>query len=45
MFLDEHMCVLGVDRLSIEEVQKNDWSSWDEKRKKWVQAIKKIIMN
>ncbi|KAL8111636.1 exocyst complex component EXO70B1 [Apium graveolens] len=38
--LDEYMSVLGVERLSIEEVQRIDWNSLDEKMKKWVQAIK-----
>lgn len=38
--LDEYMSVLGVERLSIEEVQRIDWKSLDEKMKKWVQAIK-----
>lgn len=38
--LDEYMSVLGVERLSIEEVQRIDWNSLDEKMRKWVQAIK-----
>ncbi|KAA8542127.1 hypothetical protein F0562_023279 [Nyssa sinensis] len=38
--LDEFMSILGVEKLSIEEVQKIEWRSLDEKMKKWVQAVK-----
>ncbi|XP_050223780.1 exocyst complex component EXO70B1 [Mercurialis annua] len=38
--LDECLAILGVEKLSIEEVQKIDWRSLDEKMKKWIQAIK-----
>ncbi|WCJ36253.1 exocyst subunit exo70 family protein F1 [Euphorbia peplus] len=38
--LDECLVILGVERLSIEEVQKIDWKSLDEKMKKWIQAVK-----
>ncbi|KAJ0049406.1 hypothetical protein Pint_15673 [Pistacia integerrima] len=38
--LDECLVILGVEKLSIEEVQKIEWSSLDEKMKKWIQAIK-----
>ncbi|XP_059640027.1 exocyst complex component EXO70B1-like [Cornus florida] len=38
--LDECMSILGVERLSIDEVQKIEWKSLDEKMKKWVHAIK-----
>ncbi|EEF51795.1 exocyst complex component EXO70B1 [Ricinus communis] len=38
--LDECLVILGVEKLSIEEVQKIDWKSLDEKMKKWIQAIK-----
>ncbi|KAL1201706.1 Exocyst complex component EXO70B1 [Cardamine amara subsp. amara] len=38
--LDECLMILGVEKLSIEEVQKIDWKSMDEKMKKWVQAVK-----
>ncbi|XP_044477262.1 exocyst complex component EXO70B1 [Mangifera indica] len=38
--LDECSVILGVEKLSIEEVQKIEWSSLDEKMKKWIQAIK-----
>ncbi|ESQ43567.1 hypothetical protein EUTSA_v10012863mg [Eutrema salsugineum] len=38
--LDECLTILGVEKLSIEEVQKIDWKSMDEKMKKWIQAVK-----
>ncbi|PKI38080.1 hypothetical protein CRG98_041549 [Punica granatum] len=38
--LDECLAVLGVEKLSIEEVQKIEWRDLDEKMKKWVQAVK-----
>ena len=38
--LDECLAILGVERLSIEEVQKSDWKFLDEKMKKWIQAVK-----
>lgn len=38
--LDECLAILGVERLSIEEVQKSDWKFLDEKMKKWLQAVK-----
>lgn len=38
--LDECLMILGVERLSIEEVQKSDWKFLDEKMKKWIQAVK-----
>ncbi|MBA0707857.1 hypothetical protein Golax_019866 [Gossypium laxum] len=38
--LDEYLVILGVERLSIEEVQKIEWKALDEKMKKWIQAIK-----
>ncbi|KAF2311499.1 hypothetical protein GH714_024392 [Hevea brasiliensis] len=38
--LDECLVILGVEKLSIEEVQKIDWKSLDEKMRKWIQAIK-----
>ncbi|EEF33986.1 conserved hypothetical protein [Ricinus communis] len=37
--LDECLLILGVEKLSIEEVQKTDWKSLDEKMKKWIQVI------
>ncbi|KAJ6672245.1 EXOCYST COMPLEX PROTEIN EXO70 [Salix viminalis] len=36
----EKECVQGVEKLSIEEVQRIDWKSLDEKMKKWVRAVK-----
>ncbi|MBA0735591.1 hypothetical protein Gogos_019426 [Gossypium gossypioides] len=38
--LDEYLVILGVEKLSIEEVQKIEWKALDEKMKKWIQAIK-----
>ncbi|KAL5543922.1 hypothetical protein UlMin_007706 [Ulmus minor] len=38
--LDECLVILGVEKLSIEEVQKIEWKSLDEKMKKWIQAVK-----
>lgn len=38
--LDECLVFLGVEKLSIEEVQRIEWSCLDEKMKKWNQAIK-----
>lgn len=38
--LDECLAILGVEKLSIEEVQKVAWKSLDEKMKKWIQAVK-----
>lgn len=41
--LDECLTILGVEKLSIEEVQKIEWKDLDEKIKKWVQAAKVTI--
>ncbi|KAE9601385.1 putative exocyst complex component Exo70, cullin repeat-like-containing domain-containing protein [Lupinus albus] len=38
--LDESLVILGVERLSIEEVQRIEWESLDEKMKNWVHAVK-----
>ncbi|KAF7833975.1 exocyst complex component EXO70B1 [Senna tora] len=38
--LDECLAILGVEKLSIEEVQKIAWKLLDEKMKKWIQAVK-----
>ncbi|XP_015882184.3 exocyst complex component EXO70B1 [Ziziphus jujuba] len=38
--LDECLVILGVEKLSIEEVHRIDWKSLDEKMKKWIQAVK-----
>lgn len=41
--LDECLAILGVDRMSIEEVQRIEWKALDEKMKKWVRAVKVMI--
>lgn len=41
--LNECLSILGVERLSIEEVQKIEWKVLDEKMKKWIQAIKIVV--
>ncbi|RVW52659.1 Exocyst complex component EXO70B1 [Vitis vinifera] len=41
--LDECLSILGVEKLSIEEVQKIEWRSLDEKMKKWMQAVKIVV--
>lgn len=38
--IDDCLAFLGVERLGIEEVQKIEWKSLDEKMKKWIQAVK-----
>ncbi|KAK8306546.1 hypothetical protein V6Z12_D03G135000 [Gossypium hirsutum] len=38
--LDECLVILGVEKLSIEEVQKIEWKALDEKMNKWILAIK-----
>ncbi|PSS07676.1 Exocyst complex component EXO70B1 like [Actinidia chinensis var. chinensis] len=38
--IDECLSILGVEKLSIEEVQRIEWRSLDEKMKKWVQSVK-----
>lgn len=38
--LDECLSILGIEKLSIEEVQRIEWRSLDEKMKKWIQAVK-----
>lgn len=38
--LDECLSILGVEKLSIEEVQRFEWRSLDEKMKKWIQSVK-----
>lgn len=38
--LDECLVILGVEKLSIEEVQRIEWKILDEKMKNWVQALK-----
>lgn len=41
--LDECLSILGMERLSIEEVQRIDWKILDEKLKKWILAIKVVV--
>ena len=41
--LDECLVILGIEKLSIEEVQKIEWNSLDEKMKKWIQAVKIVV--
>ncbi|KAK6148099.1 hypothetical protein DH2020_019011 [Rehmannia glutinosa] len=41
--LDECMAILGVEKLSIEEVQRIEWRSLDDKMKKWIQAVKVVV--
>ncbi|KAL5724815.1 hypothetical protein ACHQM5_008029 [Ranunculus cassubicifolius] len=41
--LDECLSILGIEKLSIEEVQRIEWRSLDEKMKKWIQAVKVVI--
>ncbi|KAF5732215.1 Exocyst subunit exo70 family protein F1 isoform 2 [Tripterygium wilfordii] len=42
--LDECLAIIGVEKLSIEEVQRVEWKSLDEKMKKWIQAVKIAVM-
>ncbi|KAJ8752620.1 hypothetical protein K2173_005509 [Erythroxylum novogranatense] len=41
--LDECLQILGVEKLSIEDVQKIGWTTLDEKMRKWVQALKVTV--
>ncbi|KAK9277963.1 hypothetical protein L1049_027520 [Liquidambar formosana] len=41
--LDECLAIIGVEKLSIEEVQKIEWKLLDEKMKKWRQAVKIVV--
>ncbi|KAG0452589.1 hypothetical protein HPP92_025253 [Vanilla planifolia] len=40
VILDGYISILGVDRLSIDEVQRMEWRPLDEKIKKWTNAIR-----
>ncbi|KAL5717533.1 hypothetical protein ACHQM5_010519 [Ranunculus cassubicifolius] len=40
--LCESLLVLGVERMSIVEVQKLEWGLLDDKMKKWIQAVKTV---
>ncbi|KAJ4960172.1 hypothetical protein NE237_020082 [Protea cynaroides] len=41
--LEECLGILGIEKLSIEEVQRIEWRLLDEKMKKWIQAVKIVI--
>ncbi|KAM0889551.1 hypothetical protein ACQ4PT_027628 [Festuca glaucescens] len=40
---DEYLSVLGVERLSIDEVQRVEWKQLNDKMKKWVQGVKTVV--
>lgn len=41
--IDDCLLILGIEKQSIEEVQKIEWNSLDEKMKKWVRAVKVVV--
>uniref|UniRef100_A0A0D6QZR5 Exocyst subunit Exo70 family protein n=1 Tax=Araucaria cunninghamii TaxID=56994 RepID=A0A0D6QZR5_ARACU len=41
--LEDTLTRLGVERLSIEEIQKTSWESLEDKIKKWIQAFKVAV--
>ncbi|MQL88195.1 hypothetical protein Taro_020754 [Colocasia esculenta] len=41
--LDECLAILGIEKMSIEEVQRIQWNDLDEKMKKWIQAVKVVF--
>ncbi|XP_074568478.1 exocyst complex component EXO70B1-like [Curcuma longa] len=41
--LEECLSILGIDRMSIEEVQRIEWKMLDDKMKKWIQALKIVV--
>uniref|UniRef100_A0ACD5UWM7 Uncharacterized protein n=1 Tax=Avena sativa TaxID=4498 RepID=A0ACD5UWM7_AVESA len=41
--LDECLSVLGVERLSIDEVQRAEWKQLNDKMKKWVHGVKTVV--
>ncbi|XP_062225433.1 exocyst complex component EXO70B1-like [Phragmites australis] len=41
--LDECLVVLGVERLSIDEVQRIEWKHLNDKMKKWVHGVKTVV--
>ncbi|KAJ1270602.1 hypothetical protein BS78_06G065100 [Paspalum vaginatum] len=41
--LDECLTVLGVERLSIDEVQRAEWKHLNDKMKKWVHGVKTVV--
>ncbi|PWZ09976.1 Exocyst complex component EXO70A1 [Zea mays] len=41
--LMERLAVLGIDKMSLEEVQQVEWGVLDGKTKKWIQAFKVVV--
>ncbi|KAL4566682.1 hypothetical protein LXL04_030803 [Taraxacum kok-saghyz] len=41
--LDECLSILGMERHSIEEIQRIEWKILDEKAKKWILAVKVVV--
>ncbi|XP_031477275.1 exocyst complex component EXO70B1-like [Nymphaea colorata] len=41
--LEECLSILGVDKLSIDDVQKMEWNTLDGKIRRWIQAVKVVI--
>ncbi|XP_073269262.1 exocyst complex component EXO70B1-like [Primulina huaijiensis] len=41
--LDECLAILGVKKLSIEEVQRMEWRSLDDKMRKWIPEVKLVV--
>ncbi|PKA61267.1 hypothetical protein AXF42_Ash006164 [Apostasia shenzhenica] len=41
--LDEYLLILGYERMSIEEVQRIEWQTLNEKMKTWIQAMKIMV--
>ncbi|XP_066347030.1 exocyst complex component EXO70B1-like [Miscanthus floridulus] len=41
--LDDCLTVLGVERLSIDEVQRIEWKQLNDKMKKWVHGVKTVV--
>ncbi|XP_017698479.2 exocyst complex component EXO70A1-like [Phoenix dactylifera] len=41
--LNECLSVLGVDKLSIDEVQRIKWKALDDKMKKWIRSLKIVV--
>ncbi|XP_073291407.1 exocyst complex component EXO70A1-like [Primulina huaijiensis] len=41
--LDECLVILGVEKLSIEDVQRMEWRSLDDKMRKWIPAVKLVV--
>ncbi|XP_073008267.1 exocyst complex component EXO70B1-like [Typha latifolia] len=42
--LDECLAILGIERISIDEVQRIEWRLLDDKMKKWIQGVKTVVM-